>query len=154
MRKERERESGARREPLDRLKRLYLREFASISDDIYYSIIFEKDYPALARIFESASLEGVGDFRALGTRLAVLGGDLSLNLRLGQGRASPADISHISAQDIDRIMRYATKREQMSVALCENILTVNCCADTIDLVSDISLKKRARCELFARILNS
>ena len=154
MRKERERESGARRVPLDRLKKLYLREFASISDDIYYSIIFEREYPALAQIFESASLDGVGDFRALGVRIAELGGDLSINLRLGQGRARPVDISRICAQDIDRIMRYAAKREQMSIALCESIASVCDSADTVDFISDISLKKRARCELFSRILNS
>ena len=154
MQKDRGRGIVGNRSALERIKRLYFREFASVSENVYYSIIFERDYPTLSDIFESAAFEGVEGFRRIGASIGALGGDPSLNLRLGQSKAKPVDLSRISAQDIRRIIGYVTQRERSSISLCEDIAAASDDADTIDVVSDIVLKKEELCVRLKRILDS
>ena len=152
MRKEREERGGT--VPFERLKKLYLREFASVADDVYYSIIFEREYPTLAKIFESAVLDEVESFRRIGAIIDAIGKDPSLNLRLGQSKARPADLSRISSQDIHRIIGYVIQRERSGIALCRDILAASEDLATTCAISETVAKKEELSALLRRVLDS
>ncbi len=136
------------------MRELYLRQFAAISDDIYYSLVFERDYPVLSRVFESAAMGGVDSFRNIGAMIVELGGDPSLNARIGQGRVKPMDIFGIRADDIDRIIRYTLERERGIIKLCDGIMSTSDDAELLDKISCMSLKREELCGLLERMLNS
>ena len=106
---------------LSEIKRCAMREFSSVSEYVYYSLILEAEHSALSKFFGGAALDAVERFRRLCGIIVSLGGDPAINMQIRQSRAALYCRDALTQERIVRILRSAEQSERRGIYALERV---------------------------------
>ncbi len=136
------------------LKRYAMREFASVSEYIYYSLIFEEEYPELSELFERAARSAVERFRRSCALIISLGGDPSLNMQIRQSREGILRREELNPARIERILRSARQAERLGISALERASALSESSELKKEAERLAQDKNELAVTLERLLNS
>lgn len=136
------------------LTRCFYREFSTLSDFLYYSIILEKGYPEFSEIFDSAAISETECVKDIGASILYLGGDPRIEVAHKPIAIKPRDPCEIKASEIKRLLSASAENIKRTLSEYERLLNTVCDANTVAILTRVSLKKRDLLYVFEQMICS
>ena len=131
-----------------------LGEFLSISEYIYYSLLFESDYPELSELFERAAESALGRYRAVGALLLRMGEYPLLNVQPRGRQSSSRELSDINTKGIDAIISDAIERERRGISEYDRLIGYTQNSELLNALPSVISNKRNTLSSLERTFNS
>ncbi len=136
------------------LTRSFYRELATISDFIYYSIILEKDYPELSDFFDRAAISESECLKDIGASILYLGGDPRIDVANTGTAIRLRDPSDIKSFEIERLLCASAENIKRSLSEYDRLMDTLCEANTVSVLTRVSLKKRDLLYILEQMIKS
>lgn len=136
------------------LTRCFYRELATISDFIYYSIILEREYPDLSDFFERSAISESECLKDIGASILYLGGDPRIDVANTSTAIRLRDPSDIEKFEIERILCASAENIKKSLSEYDKLMGTICEANTVSVLTRVSLKKRDLLYILEQMIKS
>lgn len=98
------------------IREIYEREFVSVSEYIYYSLILREEYPYLADLFDCLAISEIDLLEAIGEVMQDEGWDMSIDIRVRRGQRG-------ESERLENIIKFEVKEIKDSIRVCERLLS-------------------------------
>ena len=147
-------EKTDRRRFVQLLKKCYFEEFVLLSDYLYYSLLFEREYEGLSEFFDTLARSRVDIFKGVGGMLLDFGENPQMNIQL-RGRSvfgsAPWDIC---GEDVERAIKALVGAEKQTLSDYERVMSLSEEEGIKNQVNRYICGKRELIDKFERMLAS
>lgn len=136
------------------LNRCFYREFCTVSDCIYYSIILENDYTELSDFFERAAVTETECVKDIGRAIIYLGGNPKIQHSAWDRSIDPRNFFNSGKLDIKCIIQDIAECIRKNLSEYDRLLEIVCDGNVISLITRVSLKKRELLYILEQMIRS
>ncbi|MBO7250312.1 MAG: hypothetical protein J6V42_03460 [Clostridia bacterium] len=98
------------------IRGIYEREFVTVSEYIYYSLILREEYPYIADLFDLLAISEIDLLAAIGDIMQSEGWDTSIDIRVRRGQRG-------ESERLENIIKFEIKEIKESIRSCERLLS-------------------------------